>query len=179
MGLHYGPAHQGVVAVDLGEGQLLARLRLPEAAAGRARDYVLHPSLLDSALQASIGLIPETPRALPGPPVPFALESLRVLAPCAPAMVAWVRGSRDGWIATGTLKADIDLCDPDGNVCVELRGFTSRTLERVEASAGPGIGEHAASASALDAQLLADVIDRKLSIDEAVQRGAIAAATLG
>ena len=133
-GLEYGPAFQGVVAIERGAGETLAELRLPGAAAGEG--YVLHPSLLDSALQASIPLI----EAASGGAValPFALESLRAFAPCTPRMHAWVRYAADGAAEPGpgrVIKVDIDLCGEDGAVCVQMRGFASRPLPPAAPSA--------------------------------------------
>src|SRR5262249_16234421 len=51
MGLNYGPAHQGITVIHLGEKQAFAQLRLPEAVETDRHAYVLHPSLMDSALQ--------------------------------------------------------------------------------------------------------------------------------
>ncbi|MBN7135745.1 hypothetical protein A7A76_13535 [Lysobacter enzymogenes] len=126
-GLEYGPAFQGVVAIERGAGETLAELRLPGAAAGEG--YVLHPSLLDSALQASIPLIEAASAGAVA--LPFALESLRAFSPCAPRMHAWVRYAADGAAEPGSgrvIKVDIDLCDDEGAVCVQMRGFASRPL---------------------------------------------------
>jgi polyketide synthase PksN len=64
--------------------------------------------------------------------LPFALESLRILSPCTERMVAWVRYSEGGLSALSNLtKVDIDLCDPDGNICAQMRGFSSRSMGRL------------------------------------------------
>ncbi|BAV98082.1 SDR family NAD(P)-dependent oxidoreductase [Lysobacter enzymogenes] len=126
-GLQYGPAFQGVVAIERGVGETLAELRLPAVAAGEG--YVLHPSLLDSALQASIPLIEAASGGAAA--LPFALESLRGFAPCTSRMHAWVRYAADGGSESGpgrVIKVDIDLCGDDGAVCVQMRGFASRPL---------------------------------------------------
>ncbi len=126
MGLLYGPSFQGVTAIRRGNGQLLAELRLPSVVAGDAGDYVLHPSLMDGALQACVGLI--EPEALTRPRVPFALDTLRVFSPCTTDMIAWVRYAPGSHVTDNVVKLDIDLCDQRGNVAVQLRGFASRVL---------------------------------------------------
>ena len=55
MGLDYGPGFQGIEAIYLGGDRVLAKLCLPASVAGSCDPYVLHPSLMDAALQASIG----------------------------------------------------------------------------------------------------------------------------
>ena len=125
MGLLYGPAFQAVTALHRGEGQVLSELRLPAGVESAAGDYVLHPSLLDGALQSAVGLLEEGSNTAW---LPFALETLRVVSPCHRDMLAWVRytpGSRAG---DKVVKLDIDLCDAQGHVCVQMRGFSSRTL---------------------------------------------------
>ncbi|MGV2948139.1 polyketide synthase dehydratase domain-containing protein, partial [Acinetobacter sp. AGC35] len=51
-GLEYGKGHQGLDTVYTGDGQVLAKLSLPAILAETQQDYMLHPCLLDSALQA-------------------------------------------------------------------------------------------------------------------------------
>jgi hypothetical protein len=187
IGLEYGSSHRGVTAVYLGEDELLAQLRLPTSVAqDGADDFLLHPSLMDSALQASIGLIPGLTRSSRGPYVPFALESLRVISACEGEMYAWVRHSQAASAnATGALvKLDIDLCDPHGKICVQMRGFASRVLEGGIASAAqpltaanpvaaPDAGEEAAASFDDDfyRQLVERVSNKEISVDEAVELG--------
>ncbi|WP_129645080.1 SDR family NAD(P)-dependent oxidoreductase [Peristeroidobacter agariperforans] len=118
-GISYGPAHRAITGIHLGEGQLLAQLTLPGAVESTSHSYVLHPSLMDSALQGCLALIGESEG---GPLLPFELDTLRVVAPCTSEMYAWVRRSDQ-------LKFDVDLCDRLGNVCVEMSGFASRALD--------------------------------------------------
>ncbi|HKP96476.1 MAG TPA: SDR family NAD(P)-dependent oxidoreductase, partial [Fibrobacteria bacterium] len=129
MGLAYGPAHRAVTGLVLGEREALARLAMPECAAPGSGEYLLHPSLMDGALQAAVPLLGGIGPGKEHPPVPFALESLRLHAPCRPEMTAWIRpvaGSPASPAPESMPKLDIDLCDADGKVCVELRGYAAR-----------------------------------------------------
>ncbi|HYK05692.1 MAG TPA: SDR family NAD(P)-dependent oxidoreductase [Thermoanaerobaculia bacterium] len=126
-GLIYGPAFRGITAIHRGNGEVLTQLRLPSAVVNRAADYVLHPSLLDGALQAAVGLI-ETGAGITQLRLPFALETLRVVAPCTAEMLAWVRYAPGSQPSDDIVKLDVDLCDGEGNVCVQMRGFSSRAL---------------------------------------------------
>lgn len=129
MGVDYGAAHRAIKAVYLGEQQLLAQLNLPAVVASSGNAYQLHPSLMDSALQASICLMSDTIRQSRQPLLPFALETLRVVAPCTGEMFAWVRRAPSAHAADSLVKFDVDLCDQLGNICVQLQGFSSRALE--------------------------------------------------
>ncbi|HEU4888666.1 MAG TPA: beta-ketoacyl synthase N-terminal-like domain-containing protein, partial [Thermoanaerobaculia bacterium] len=141
MGIHYGPSFQGVTAVHRGTGQVLAQLRLPDAVEHTSAEYVLHPSLMDGALQAAIGLIDDTAVLSEEPRLPFALETLRVLSPCTSVMFAWVRHSPGSQAGDAVVKLDVDLCDERGNVCVQMHGFSSRVVGRSVAAAVPANGE--------------------------------------
>ena len=136
MGIAYGPSHRAVTALHQGAGEVLAHLELPAAVADTLGDYVLHPSLLDGAVQSAIGFIDDIGQVPARPNLPFAVESVRIFAPCTRRMAAWLRFSPGSSAADKVTKLDIDLCDPDGRVCVQLLGFTSRTLHE---DAEPGV----------------------------------------
>ncbi|MFH9613916.1 SDR family NAD(P)-dependent oxidoreductase [Streptomyces pratensis] len=134
IGFRYGPSHRGLEQLHVGRGQVLAHLVLPGSVRAARDAFVLHPSLLDATLQASlgIGLAGGTAETLDvtgmKPSLPFALDELEVLGSCAESMWAWIRSSA-GSRADGTvLKLDIDLCDDQGRVCVRIRGMSYRVL---------------------------------------------------
>ncbi|MDO3676283.1 SDR family NAD(P)-dependent oxidoreductase [Paenibacillus ehimensis] len=129
IGLEYGAALQGIEVLYTGQDRVLARLSLPSAAADSPASYVLHPSLLDAALQSSIGLaIGAQSRSLhmDQPMVPYALEQADVLHPCASQMWAYIRYSENCGPQDRVQKLDFDVCDDEGRVCVRLKGFTSK-----------------------------------------------------
>ncbi|MBG6133277.1 polyketide synthase PksN [Aquimarina sp. EL_43] len=128
MGLIYGPAYQGITKVYQGEKQLLVQLSLPSVVKTNQNDYLLHPSVMDSSLQAAFGLIDDLTTIPSQPSVPFALETIRILSAVTEHMFAWVRYS-EGSVATDTItKLDIDICDQEGNICVQMEGLSSRQL---------------------------------------------------
>jgi acyl transferase domain-containing protein len=181
MGIHYGPAHQGIIAIRLGEKQVLAHLRAPEAVETDQHKYLLHPSLMDSALQASIGLIVDLNHVPTKPYLPFAVESLRVVSACAKEMTVWARYSKGSKPGDKTVKVDLDLCDERGNVCVQMRGFALRVLgsemtsgrqKTINKSAHNGstpIEDNTPFDSALHQKLIAGVLNGAVSVDEAVE----------
>ncbi|HEY8460561.1 MAG TPA: beta-ketoacyl synthase N-terminal-like domain-containing protein, partial [Blastocatellia bacterium] len=133
VGLIYGPSLQAVTAIHRGGGQALARLRLPDAVADAPEVYILHPSLMDGALQAAVGLIDGHSES-DQPRLPFALETLRIISPCSREMVAWARYSPGGRQGDRLFKLDIDLCDERGNICAQMRGISWRAMRK---EAGP------------------------------------------
>jgi len=129
IGIEYGPAHRGIVALDSGDGQVLADLALPDALASEDNAaYALHPSLIDSALQAAIGLGGrDAPTA--DPMLPFALESLCILGDCAQQLHAYVRRADIASDDAAQITLDLDLCDANGTICVQIRGFCARRFD--------------------------------------------------
>jgi acyl transferase domain-containing protein/enoyl-CoA hydratase/carnithine racemase/acyl carrier protein len=183
MGLNYGPAHQGIIVIHLGEGQALAQLQAPAVVEANRHEYVLHPGLMDSALQASIGLIADLNDVPTKPYLPFAVESLRVVSACAKEMVAWARYSKGSKPGDKTVKVDIDLCDLQGNVCVQMRGFTLRvsgseitsgrrkTINKLAHNRLTLIEDNAPFDYAFYQKLTAGVLNGAMSVDEAVELG--------
>jgi acyl transferase domain-containing protein/enoyl-CoA hydratase/carnithine racemase/acyl carrier protein/SAM-dependent methyltransferase len=183
MGLNYGPSHRGITAIYLGENQLLAQLKLPAIVEASRHEYVLHPSLMDSALQASIGLIVDSNDIPSKPSVPFALESVRIVSTCVEEMVAWVRYSKNSRREDKIIKLDIDLCDLEGNICIQMQGFSARILDagklsnqltKHSASETSGVIEDDAATafdSALYQTIIGDILNHQVSVDEAAAYG--------
>ncbi|AOY76260.1 SDR family NAD(P)-dependent oxidoreductase [Clostridium formicaceticum] len=130
IGIEYGDGHRGIEQIYVGSNQVLAKLTLPSCVADTLEEYVLHPSLMDSALQASIGLMmvseDKNPLKLS---LPFALQELEIFKNCTSEMWALVRYSDGRTENDKVQKLDIDLCDDQGEVCVRMKGFSSRVLE--------------------------------------------------
>ncbi len=135
MGVEYGPACQGIESIFIGQDQVLAKLALPSNVSYSINQYILHPSLMDSALQASVVLslgqnIGGAGSKIPNKPVlPFAIEELQVIRSCSSAMWALIRYSKDSETGDKLQKFDIDLCDDAGRICVRIKGYTSRILD--------------------------------------------------
>ena len=123
-GTHYDLAYQVVKNVRKGQQQLLAQLRLPAVVEGTHDEYTLHPSLMDGALQASEVLFNQFNQHADRNALPFALESLRIGSSCAKDALVWTRLAPGSKPEDNLIKLDIDLCDQEGNVCVQMRGFS-------------------------------------------------------
>ncbi|TQV86004.1 non-ribosomal peptide synthetase [Aliikangiella coralliicola] len=173
IGLDYGPAHQGIVTLYQGEKQVLAQLQLPREVASSEDDYHLHPSIMDSALQACIGLT-DLGQLPDKPSIPFALESLRILSACTSDMFAWVRYSAGSRPEDKIVKYDIELCDQQGNICVQMRGFSARVIEPGTSlnSQDQTINDMENIAAFDDAfyeQVIESVLNNEISVDDAVE----------
>jgi polyketide synthase PksN len=139
MGIEYGKGQQSIEDVCVSRSQastceVLAKLRLPSVVAETCSEFVLHPSIMDSALQACIGLSVGQSTSESGQvSVPFALDKLEIIKKCKATMWAWIRYSDNSSASRQTsghrvTKIDIDLCDESGNICVRIKGFSTRTI---------------------------------------------------
>jgi amino acid adenylation domain-containing protein len=132
MGIDYGPSHRAILTLALGRDsssrpQVLARLVLPDAVAATLPDFVLHPSLMDGAFQAALGMAMNEEGNAPGDAaLPFALDDLEILGPCAAEMWVHIRQSSCAETSTQVRTLDLDLLDAAGVVRVRLRGFGTR-----------------------------------------------------
>jgi acyl transferase domain-containing protein/NADPH:quinone reductase-like Zn-dependent oxidoreductase/acyl carrier protein/SAM-dependent methyltransferase len=123
-GVDYGARFQALRSLSLGQRQVLARLDLPAGAQGQ---YVLHPSMMDGALQAAIALfLAEGDKG--GLALPFALESLEAMGACEPSMWVLAQYSAGSSAGNPVFKLDIDICREDGSVCVRMQGLSLRAL---------------------------------------------------
>ncbi|WP_143812933.1 SDR family NAD(P)-dependent oxidoreductase [Paenibacillus sp. XY044] len=143
VGLDYGPALRGINAVYPGkeDTELLAKLSLPQSLREGNSSWVLHPAMLDSALQGGVLLLngflqsqkeePLTPGQMW---LPFALDELLVLQPSQDDMWARIRYSKDHYPLHQVHKVDLEWMDDEGNVCVSMKGLSWRQLTRQQAA---------------------------------------------
>ncbi|MBN2441542.1 MAG: SDR family NAD(P)-dependent oxidoreductase [Spirochaetales bacterium] len=135
-GIEYGPGFKGIESFYEGDNKALAKISLPSSVVDTQDQYIMHPSLMDSALHALAGLMALSDDTAPGkkmtshkPILPFALDELELFNNCTDSMWAFIRYSDTGKKGDNVNKVDIDLCDDKGNISVRMRGFSTRTLE--------------------------------------------------
>ncbi|MCW3464993.1 SDR family NAD(P)-dependent oxidoreductase [Chitinophaga nivalis] len=125
MGSHYGPAHRGIKACWRGEDEVLAALAVPVTA--DHADYILHPGLLDSAVQTCLLLLNDHTIA-DHLLIPFSLDKIKFYntALTGPAYWSIVRFVADSSAVAAMPRLDIDICDEQGKVVVSLCGLGLR-----------------------------------------------------
>ena len=139
MGMAYGPSLRSIVRIHTGAGKALAQLELNEVVLDTADTYVLHPAILDAALQAVIGL--EAAGSLAGRPprsrLPFALRELQIYDKCASQMWACISEVIADTGPASTQEVNIDLCDYQGRVCVRITGLVFKIMAEAMVPASP------------------------------------------
>jgi polyketide synthase PksN len=118
----YGGAYRAIDSLLLGEREGLAHLVLRSSHVSTTSELVLHPSLLEGAVQAGVYLLLGQ-RTGERRAVPLSLERISIYAPCKQELFAWIRYSESNKPGTSAPRLDIDLCDPQGNLCASLRSL--------------------------------------------------------
>ncbi|SFS42449.1 polyketide synthase PksN [Marininema halotolerans] len=133
MKMEYGPSYQGIEQIYVGRGQVLAKLSLPSFV-DTTEGYMLDPGMVDSALQASLGLADlDSDFSMS---LPSSLDEVRMIGgTCPSSMWAWVRLDEESHGQDRTRKLHIDLCDERGLVQVQFRGLSVREVGQKEPQA--------------------------------------------
>lgn len=142
LGLRYGPLMQGIAELRSDGNEVIARLRLPPAAADSR--FGLHPAIMDSAMQCTVCLLAGLDGESGDAVMPFAFDDLIVHGDTTDEMWVWVRRAPGVPIA-GMPSLDIDLIDSQGQTRVRIRGLVSRTVATAPAAGNhPLVSTHAA-----------------------------------
>jgi acyl transferase domain-containing protein/acyl-CoA synthetase (AMP-forming)/AMP-acid ligase II/acyl carrier protein/2-polyprenyl-3-methyl-5-hydroxy-6-metoxy-1,4-benzoquinol methylase len=123
-GLNYGSSFQTIQALHRNDSEALSRLQLPKALTD---DFVLHPSLIDGALQTVIGLIGQTTEQTLY--LPFALGEVELLEPLSETCYAYVRCVEHSLTAALNIKKfNISILSETGQEQVRLKDFSVRAF---------------------------------------------------
>ncbi|WP_204824184.1 SDR family NAD(P)-dependent oxidoreductase [Paenibacillus nicotianae] len=128
LNMHYGERHQTINYLYTGSNECLAHLQLSEELQINSQDYVLHPAIVDGALQASIGiwLGKDDVNQEQKTSLPFALEQIDIYHPTTSAI--WAHVYQAEVTQSAISKLNIDLIDQTGVLCVRLQGLTSKAI---------------------------------------------------
>ncbi|WP_444826257.1 polyketide synthase dehydratase domain-containing protein [Bacillus atrophaeus] len=131
LGIIYGNGHKGIESIYIGEEKLLAKITLPKSVGEDA--YILHPSVVDSAIQATIAFSTDKrtkeDTESKDLSLPFALEELEIITPCTENMWAVVRKNASMKSDDHMKKLDIDLIDENGKISVRMKALSFRNFE--------------------------------------------------
>ncbi|MDB6176893.1 SDR family NAD(P)-dependent oxidoreductase [Paracoccus sp. Z330] len=126
--LRFGPRWRVLRRRAYGDGEGLAALALPDAFRNEpAQGYLIHPALMDLATGWAMGLIAGYQANHLWVPVSYG--NVKVFAPLPAEIRSWVRNAADNNSASPFARFDITLTDPDGNVVIDIEGFTIHRIE--------------------------------------------------
>ncbi len=131
-GLQYGHAFQGIKRLGNGEDEALAEVALPTDLQSDARNYHLHPALLDACLQTVGSLLAD--ELTPGTTfIPIGIGSVTCFDNHSPQRVAcWskITGRKPGRMPQ--VEADLVLANEEGEVLAEVRGLKLARLAKID-----------------------------------------------
>ena len=135
--LNFGPRWRVLQTVAYGNGEGIAELRLPPEFEGdTVGGYQLHPALLDLATGWAMQLI--AGYANDHLWVPVSYRSVSVYRSLPAQVWSWVRNAQDNRAEAPFATFDITLCDGQGEVCIEVKGFSIKRLQEGGFSASQG-----------------------------------------
>ncbi len=149
--MSFGPRWKSLQKIYIGENEAVALLELPAEFADDLGAFGLHPALLDLATSFAIARLGGG-----GLYLPFAYQAVDVRRPMTGRSYSHVRFAADGsGGAKEAVTLDISVLDEEGNVLVEVAGFTmkrvsEKLLQALAARGGRGVApdEHEPAAPA-------------------------------
>lgn len=131
VGIEYGPAHRCLTEVYYGDEDssrplILAKLVLSEVNVDTLQAFMIHPCLLDAALQSVLGLLKLSGKIFAV--MPFTVESVELYQPFTKTMWAITQYSDAQLQDDSLLKVNITVCDEQGNICVRLINLVFKIL---------------------------------------------------
>jgi polyketide synthase PksL len=138
-GLLYGPGFQTVQEIHIGDSFALAKLKIADHLKGDFGQFILHPSMIDGALQTAAGLVGDLE---PGTPyLPFALDEVEIVQPVTHicyALAEFADSPEQNY--AGVRKFNIRLLSESGVLLVRLQNLFVKALVRPEGVLAPAAG---------------------------------------
>jgi acyl transferase domain-containing protein/enoyl-CoA hydratase/carnithine racemase/acyl carrier protein len=128
-GYRYGPGLQAVYQFGSNEREALAVLRLPDAVVDDFDRFVLHPAIMDGALQSAMLFLADLQADGDRLYLPFSLGELEIGGGTASKCFCHItlEGSLAGHPELG--KLNISIADEQGRILVKLRKLTVRASQ--------------------------------------------------
>lgn len=126
-GLHVQDSFMPMVQLRANRHCALAQLQLPESVLRTDQDFVLHPSLLTGVFQVALICNRELDKG-PNKFIPIGIDEIRVHGPMGSRLEVVCQAHELNQKLLGVRKFDIDVCNLQGKVLVQLRGFSLRQL---------------------------------------------------
>jgi acyl transferase domain-containing protein len=134
-GFRYGPCFRTLQELHIGSDFALARLDLGKELKGDFEQYILHPCIVDGALQTVIGMA--TGGESSTPHLPFAVDEVEILQPLTETCYVYVEQAASGNPVNPDIRQfNIRLLGENGDVRVKLNNFYVRALRNTPALEG-------------------------------------------
>ena len=122
-GLNYGKYNRVIDKIYYNNmNEALAHIKMNDDISKEINDYVIHPSVIDGALQGILGVMYEKNNS-ENILLPYHIDSLEIFGNMDCDMYAYI-------IDSGEQVYNIALIDVEGNICVRLLGVEVRTINK-------------------------------------------------
>ncbi|MEQ1511376.1 MAG: SDR family NAD(P)-dependent oxidoreductase [Lysobacteraceae bacterium] len=137
-GLNLGPSFQSLQEVYRGASETLGLLKLPASRLDDLQTMLLHPSLVDGALQA--GVAAQLGTATGEMLVPFSIGEVEVVYPLVPTCWTYVTEKTEGRVENSRVsRKNVVIMDEDGKVLVRIKEATGVPITEVNKE--PAVGK--------------------------------------
>lgn len=125
IGLNYGNSLRSIQRIYKDGNQALVELFAPECVKDNFDNFILHPSILDGALQSNIAFFDGKSSNVT---LPFALNEIEIFRKCSTKMFAHIKKSTNN-LNDKLQKIDIDICDAQGYICAKINQIAFREFD--------------------------------------------------
>jgi acyl transferase domain-containing protein len=127
-GIQYGPAFRTMQALYVSPSFALSKLSIAEALKAEFDEFILHPSIIDGALQTVSGLIGNTESAVPY--LPFAIDEVEISRATAQSCYVYVEQAGSEQQGSAEIKKfNIRISNEKGLVLVAFKNFCVRAFK--------------------------------------------------
>ncbi|MBI4649859.1 polyketide synthase dehydratase domain-containing protein [Candidatus Desantisbacteria bacterium] len=164
-GLKLGPSFQSIQELLIGDTEVVSRIKLPDSLAEGAHEFILHPALMDGALQTVSGLIGNDVRECSETVyVPFSIGEVHIHGHLAKECFAYVTMTPVQSVTDYSVsKFDIWIVNEEGYVLIHLKDLSVRALDNTSRASKEARDEEIIS-------LLEMLSSSKLCADDVEQR---------
>lgn len=135
----FGPRWDNIALVHAGEkDDALLAMQLPEAYAPDLASYLLHPALLDNAVNGMAQHVRDSGKG--GMYLPLSYKSIRIYGRLPGTFFSYARRIRRERDNTETKTYDIILAEPSGKVIADIKEYTVKRVHRAEQMLRAGYG---------------------------------------
>lgn len=135
----FGPRWDNIALVHAGEkDDVLLTMQLPEACMADAAAYLLHPALLDNAVNGMAQYIKDNEKG--GMYLPLSYKSIKIYGRLPGNFYSYARRILKDPNNTETKTYDITLIDPSGKVIADIREYTIKRVHKAEQMMRAGYG---------------------------------------
>ena len=131
LGLELGPKFRGVEQLWRGEGEAVARLRLPDGLQETSGSYRVHPVLLDSCIQAIGALVDAEERQEEGVFLPFSIDRFHCKRHPGGEVWGHLVYRQGDHPNPEIVKVDVRMLDAQGRTIVHFEGLNLKHAPRI------------------------------------------------